>query len=258
MSFYGIPPEDLDEVIKLTIRIMDIYEKHNQPIISTDNMLVAMRSMSFMNEPRFDAAIQQYCRDQDGEIILDNIMKFWRLHVYTWCCAQALKRDASLVECGVHLGLYSLVMMKTLNFEGTGREMYLYDTFEGLPDGLSSSRERAQVDGVYDIPDWEHRVRESFSPYANAHVIRGRVPEILSETAPQTVSLLHIDMNAALAEIAALDFFRPRLVPGAIILLDDFGRAEYAELGQAHRDWFGAIDLEILELPTGQGMVIWR
>jgi len=258
LAFYGLPPDDHDKVIAHSNAILEIYQKNGRTVISADNMLLAMRTTHFFTDPEFSGAILEYCYDPDGLPLPDNLSKFWRLHVYTWACAQGMRLEGSLVECGVHMGLYSLVMMKSLDFNNSDKDIYLYDTFEGLADELSTARERLQVEEVYDIADWEQQVRESFAPYPKAHVIRGKVPTILADTAPETVSFLHIDMNAALAEVAALDFFQSRLVPGAIILLDDFGRSENSEICQAHTEWFGAIGKKILELPTGQGIVLWR
>jgi O-methyltransferase len=257
MSFYGIPdPDDMARVHEHAEEIRRIYDKYDLPILNADNMMLALRKVSFMRGTVFNDVIQQTCRDDDGVIINANIVKFWRLHVYTWCCAQALRKSGSLVECGVHMGLYSLTMMKTLNFSNFTADMYLYDTFEGLSEELSTEREVAQVDGTYDIPDWENTVRESFAPWPNAHIIKGRVPDVLHNTAPDEVSFLHLDMNAAEAEVRAFAFFQPRLRSGAIVLLDDYGRFENHEIGQAHKQLFDHLGYEILELPTGQGLVI--
>jgi len=256
MAFYGLPEADRAEVMAHTRAIADLYRKHNKNIINIDNMLLALRSMRFWRDADFDAAIQQYC--YDGEVQLpNNLTKVWRLHVYTWCAAQGLRLTGDLVECGVHMGLYSLVMMRTLNFGHSDKQIYLYDTFEGLAEDYSSSDEQHLVEGVYDIADWEQQVRNSFSIYQNAHVIKGEVPGVLQDTAPETVSFLHIDMNAAQAEVAAMDFFKSRLTPGAIVLLDDYGRSENAVIGEAHKDWFDRAGRTILELPTGQGIIVW-
>jgi O-methyltransferase len=211
-----------------------------------------------MEETEFSAAIRQYCFGPDGYVVIDNMTKFWRLHVYTWCCSQALRQEGSLVECGVHMGLYSLVMAKTLDFNKFDREMYLYDTFEGLSEELSTQHERQVVGGAYDIPDWEKQVRESFTPYPGMKVIRGLIPDILEENAPDLVSFLHLDMNSAVAEAHAIAFFQSRMAPGAIILLDDFGREEYSDMNAVHNDIFGKLGRRILELPTGQGIVMWN
>jgi hypothetical protein len=259
MPFYGVPDDDDMQAIRVHAQaIIDIYTRNNQPVLNADNMLLAMRSTNFMSDPKFNDAIQQHCRNADGEVINDNIVKFWRLHVFTWCCSQALRLPGDFVECGVHMGLYSRTMMQTLDFANAAREMYLYDTFEGLSAGQSTPREREQVEGVYDIPQWEEEVRQHFAPWPNARVIRGRVPEVLGGTAPERVAFLHLDMNSARAERAAFDFFQPRLSPGALILMDDFGRAENIEIGLAHDQAFTGFGRRILELPTGQGLVIWN
>ena len=63
-------------------------------------------------------------------------------------------------------------------------------------------------------------------------------------------------MNCSPPEIAALEFFWDRLVPGAFILLDD-----YAYYG--HKSQKLAIDaatrskkVDVASLPTGQGLLI--
>ena len=255
--FYGIPnDEDMAKVREHAEAIRRIYEDNGLPILNADNMMLALRNTSFMNDPAFHDAIHETCRDADGEILTNNIVKFWRLHVYTWCCDQALRLGGNMVECGVHLGLYSLTMMKTLDFANRPAEMYLYDTFEGLVEEMSTDHELAVVEGVYDIPDWEQTVRDSFAPWPNAHVIKGRVPEVLTETAPEDVSFLHLDMNAAEPELAAFLFFQNRLKPGAIVLLDDYGRFENARINEIHTNLFNRLGRRILELPTGQGLVL--
>ena len=69
---------------------------------------------------------------------------------------------------------------------------------------------------------------------------------------------LHLDLNAGEAEIKALDTLFDRVNEGGIILLDDYGRLEHNQLFSNHNDWFANKGYRILELPTGQGMVIKR
>jgi O-methyltransferase len=258
MAFYGVPDEDKLRIVELSTEILSIYKKQGRPAIQVDNMLLAMRAMSFMEEPQFNEAIKQFCFDPGGDIILENMTKFWRLHVYTWCCSQALRSDGDLVECGIHMGLYSQVMMKTLDFADSGKKMFLYDTFDGLSEDYSSARERAVVGDSYEISGWETQVRESFAAYPNVTIVKGTIPDILESTAPDSISFLHLDMNAAQAEIQAFEFLKSRLVDGAIILLDDFGRFEYLEMNAAYNELFRGIGRRILELPTGQGLVMWN
>ncbi len=71
-----------------------------------------------------------------------------------------------------------------------------------------------------------------FAGYANVRVIKGVVP-IALEGAPARIAFLHLDMNAAAAETAALDRLFRRIVPGGFGLMDDYGRFEQRELPAA-------------------------
>jgi hypothetical protein len=56
--------------------------------------------------------------------------------------------------------------------------------------------------------------------------------------------------------MAAAEFLWPRLVPGAFVLLDDYGWA--AHVNQKHA-WDGFAEkhgVMILPLPTGQGLIM--
>ena len=123
MTFYGVPEEDKFRLTELSNEIVGIYKKNNRSAVQADNMLLALRKMSFMEETEFSAAIRQYCFEPDGHVVIDNMTKFWRLHVYTWCCSQALRQKGRLVECGVHRGLYCLVMATTLECIKCERKM---------------------------------------------------------------------------------------------------------------------------------------
>lgn len=64
-------------------------------------------------------------------------------------------------------------------------------------------------------------------------------------------------MNSAPGELAALNAIEDRLVPGAVIMLDDFGAIPYRAQHIAETEWFQKRGRYVLELPTSQGMVIW-
>ncbi len=63
-------------------------------------------------------------------------------------------------------------------------------------------------------------------------------------------------MNNAAPEIAAATYYWDRMVPGAPILLDDYGFVTYEVQKKAFDDWAAERDVSILALPTGQGIII--
>ncbi len=66
---------------------------------------------------------------------------------------------------------------------------------------------------------------------------------------------MHIDLNNAPAEIGALEILFDRLSPGGILILDDYGWVGYKAQKQAEDPWLAARGYQVLELPTGQGLV---
>jgi hypothetical protein len=70
------------------------------------------------------------------------------------------------------------------------------------------------------------------------------------------VSYLHLDMNCAPPEVAAFEYFWEKLVPGAIVLLDDYAYLGYESEKEAMDVLAEERKLRILSLPTGQGLLI--
>lgn len=99
-------------------------------------------------------------------------------------------------------------------------------------------------------------VKERFSEFPNVTVTQGRVPDILADVAPQKIAFMHLDLNNAGAEIGALEVLFDRMVPGAVMVLDDYGWQAYRAQKLAEAPWLEKRGYRVLELPTGQGLVI--
>ena len=57
-------------------------------------------------------------------------------------------------------------------------------------------------------------------------------------------------------EVAALNYFWPRLLPGAFVLLDDYAYSGFGEQKAAMDELARAKNIQILSLPTGQGLLV--
>jgi O-methyltransferase len=82
------------------------------------------------------------------------------------------------------------------------------------------------------------------------------VPEILWNTGIGAVAFVHIDMNCALPERAAFEFFWERLSPGGVMLFDDYAYYGHGLQRQSIDEAARATGAEILSLPTGQGLIM--
>jgi hypothetical protein len=186
----------------------------------------------------------------------------WRTHVALWCATQALALEGDFVECGVHTGILSGAVMTYLDFaKQASRKFYLFDTWAGIPLEQMSEEEKrvgvAEMNRKYQNGDVLHAdVVKKFSRWPNAVVVRGRVPDTLSAMEGSAkVAYASIDMNVASAEMAAAEFLWPRLVPGALMLLDDYGWSAHVNQKKAWDAWAAAHGVMILSLPTGQGLI---
>jgi O-methyltransferase len=62
-------------------------------------------------------------------------------------------------------------------------------------------------------------------------------------------------MNIAYPERKAIEYFWPKLSCGALVVLDDYGWLGYEEQHEAMDDFAKSVGVEILSLPTGQGLI---
>lgn len=182
----------------------------------------------------------------------------WNLQTVLWAAKSARDVPGDFVELGVFKGHTTLFLAEYLEFQTWPKAWRLYDTFEGIPQDQLDPGWAGINQGLYKGTFSFDDVAERFAPFPNIEVIKGRAPEVLAEGAPEQIAFLHIDLNNSTAEIAALDVLFDRISPGGVIVFDDFcwrsARAQY----QAERAWFAARGLEILPLPTGQGLFVKR
>lgn len=180
----------------------------------------------------------------------------WNLTTMLWAVQAARQVPGDFVELGVFKGHTTLFCADYVEFGAWPKTWWLYDTFEGIPEDQQSPGWKHLNQRAYVNTFSYEEVSERFSGFPNIKVIKGRVPEILAEGAPESVALMHVDMNNAPAEIAALDFFFDRLSPGGVIVFDDFcwdtARVQY----EAETKWFAERGLHVLPLATGQGLFV--
>jgi hypothetical protein len=223
--------------------------------------LFTFNSSHFARDPGFQAAYRRGIAASQG---VDPKME-WRVHVALWAAGIAMRVHGDFVECGVNAGFMSSAIMHHLGWERVAKTFHLIDTFRGpvlaqysdeeVRLGRRRVAEEAMAKGAY-VTDLE-RVRANFAEWPNAQVVQGAIPEILERLTLDRVAFLHLDMNCAGPERAAFEYFWERLSPGGMVLLDDYAMHSYDALAKTIDDAAGARGVEVLSLPTGQGL-IWK
>jgi O-methyltransferase len=241
---------------------IDKERMYGDPTYSEDSLRVWGQSTDFMHDPKFidayDTGMSSGHHIMRKEGSKEDIGIHWRVMTCCWAAAHALNLDGDFVECGVNTGIMSGAVCKYVDFNKTGKSFWLFDTYEGIPDDQISPSERAGGRGdenVFYTGVWEH-AKKTFAPYPKAHLVRGRVPETLVSVQIDRVAYMSIDMNIAFPEKAALEYFWPKLVSGAIVIFDDYNWLLYREQKIAHDAFARSMGTQILAMPTGQGLLI--
>lgn len=217
----------------------------------------------FLDEPRFADA---YLAGSSTLAALGDhgknfVYDAWRLRIALWAGEQASRLPGDFVECGVHTGFLSKAIVRYLNFQDlANKRFFLVDTFEGVPADQFSDDERdagldARAKTLYPRDVFEI-CSKNFEHYTNVTLIRGRVPEVLASLPVGPVAYLSIDMNCAEPEIAAVRHFWDRVVPGGVILFDDYGATGHHNQKLAVDALALELENPILPVPSGQALMI--
>ena len=227
---------------------------------ASDGMRLRGKSVAWLADERFMRAYQKGVRSGHafgGTNADEDIHIEWRVHIALWAAQHAMHLEGDFVECGVNTGIYSLAICEYLDFNSFDRSFYLFDTYEGVPESqMLPSERKSRVASNVQYEDCYDVAKNNFAPYDGAILVRGMVPDTLTEVDIDKVAYLSIDMNIVYPEIAAIEFFWDKLVSGAIVLLDDYGWSGHAEQQRAWDEFARGRDVAIGTLPTGQGLLI--
>jgi len=180
----------------------------------------------------------------------------WRVYTACWLADRATRMDGDFVECGTNKGLTARAIAHYTNFGSLDKKFYLVDTFSGLVPEYESESERQRENPAHLYEECFEEVKKTFSEFNNVVICRGRIPDILASVPVTNICFLHIDLNNALPEMAAAKHFWERVVPHGAILLDDYAYPGYEEQKVAWDHFAEDKGLQILSLPTGQGLIL--
>jgi len=158
-----------------------------------------------------------------------------------------------VAECGVRRGRSTYFMLTADEAE---RTYHLFDAFEGLPEPTEDDR---LADGSVrwtegDLSTEEAVARENLSGFSNVSFHVGWIPQTLTAVAGGSFALVHIDVDLHAPTRDSLEFFWPLVVPGGMVVSDDYGSRKCPGARKAFDEFF-ADKAGIIELPTGQALV---
>jgi hypothetical protein len=165
----------------------------------------------------------------------------------------------AFVECGVWRGGSSMLVALALReFGATDRDLWLFDTFEGMSDPTEhdvEARTGIRADQHLDIVG---KVRESHTfayaslaevqrnmelvrhPSGRVHYLQGKVEETVPAQAPAEIAVLRLDTDWYESTRHELEHLWPRVLPNGVLIIDDYGH--WAGARKAVDEYFAGRD----------------
>lgn len=210
-----------------------------------DNLFTWGRNNSALEDTAFTEALQTNIQNPSDEAIA------WRRYLLACSASHAVHLEGDFVECGVYLGTGIKTVIDYFGKDNFEKKFWGYDTFDYHPTAGHGFEE--QQSGLFE------KVKKRFADYPMVQLVQGLIPDSFARGCPDRIAYLHIDLNNHEGEIASLDHLWERIVPGGLIILDDYEWAGiYREQKRAEDLWFQEREYRVFPLPTGQGFVIKR
>ncbi len=165
-----------------------------------------------------------------------------------------------LIECGVWRGGSTMLCALTLlQLHDTTRTIHLYDTFEGMTppqaqdvdfrgqsadDVLEKLDPTGDQSGIAPLDEVRATMKQTGYPEDKLIYQKGRVEDTIPQSAPPTLALLRLDTDWYESTRHELQHLFPRLSPGGILILDDYGHWQGAR--QATDEYMAAHNLRLL------------
>jgi hypothetical protein len=165
--------------------------------------------------------------------------------------------EGVFVECGVGRGGLMASLTSSINDWNLRHEkLFLFDTFESNTIyNKSGEKILTEIPNKYYAASLE-QTRANFTQYDNINFVPGSVYETVSPGLCGKIKFLSIDLNNAEAEEYVIRTFYPDVVPGGIIILDDYYAAGRDRQRLLMDKMASELNFNILATPSGQGIVV--
>lgn len=166
---------------------------------------------------------------------------------------EQLNIPGHIVECGVWRGGSSMMSALSL-LPNTNREIYLYDTFEGMNEPTENDVKITGEEAFEtwqghdkceaDLEDVQTNMGCTNYPAQKIHYIKGKVEDTIPQTLPAQIALLRLDTDWYESTYHELTHLYPLLAKGGVLIIDDYGHWQGAR--KAVDQYFTENNVQIL------------
>lgn len=189
----------------------------------------------------------------------------WRRHRF-FHLAQlfglARNLPGATAEAGVFRGLGSYLMCSRSRrehpgFDGAGH--FAIDSFEGLG---QPSAEDGPAECAGRFSDTSLEVAQStLADFPAVTFLKGWIPEVFDQLPDQHYRFVHVDVDLYDPTLASLEYFYPRLTPGGVLVVDDYGpwpNGDFPGCKRAVEGFAAEHGLAFAGLDTGNAVFVRR
>lgn len=184
--------------------------------------------------------------------------------------------EGDTAEAGCLFGLATFMMCgyeKARNSSFNGAGHHLFDSFIGLsfPDqqDLQQSEpnewlrtmlgRRKTTTGKWpEGQSFLKRTQKVLADYPGLTYNVGWIPEVFHGVPERRYRFVHIDVDLYMPTKASLEFFHPQMVPGGLIVVDDYGFTAWPGTKQAVDEFCVARKVPLIRLTTGNAILLVR
>jgi O-methyltransferase len=177
-----------------------------------------------------------------------------RCYVLISLARYASHLTGDFAECGVYKGGTALMLARVLGAD-TRKTLYLFDSFQGLP-AVNSEKDQWFVEGEFAAGSVQ-MVEGLVDDFRSKIAIRaGWIPGTFRGLEQNHYAFAHLDVDLYQSTLDCCAYFYPRIVPGGIILFDEYAFAAARGEKDAVDAFFADKPECPITLPTGQAVVI--
>ncbi len=200
----------------------------------------------------YDTDFSRLYRSIEGKTLV-RIDRSYMLYQFARMTASTSAGDVAQV--GVYRG--GTARMISECFSHTNKRIYLFDTFEGLPD-------KSEFDGLKDgddkLKEFDNvnfsEIKDYFAHLPNISLMKGFFPDTAKGLEERKFCFVYLDADLYQSTKDGLQFFYERMIPGGVIMLDDYKSGRWPGVEKAVQEFCAAEHIVPIQTASWQALIV--
>jgi hypothetical protein len=196
------------------------------------------------------------------ETTVDRALRRLRFFALERAAFQVRDVPGNACEIGCYKGLSAYIAAAAFEQSGKKLTFHVCDSFEGLSEPTADDAAHGSEPPIKTIKAGtyacsEADVRRHLSRFDNFKFHKGWIPAPFKDLMEERFCYAHLDVDLAEPSRQSLEFLWPRLNPGGVIVIDDYGALSYPGSRRAVDAFFsGRRDVFLVDCPAGNALAI--